>query len=252
MGGSPHHIRHGGRESLEQDEAEAAADRPGIAARIGSRGTFASLAVPQFRLVLAGTVLAQVGGWAEEVARGWLVFQLTDSAFQLGLIGFIRDHATRVLAIAGVMAERLDRRRLAAATQIVPRLSWGYRAARGDGRDPGLAPVHLTCVSGLSQAVNIPTRSVLVYDVWGRSTDERIALNSVVANIAPSRRHQREACSSTTGRQHVLRGLCSWGSLPWRRYAAAVAHAEAPRTPVVAGDPRRDGYVRRTRPWGGW
>jgi len=54
------------------------------------RNTFASLSLPQFRYLLAGTAVSQVASWMEEVARGWLVLQLTDSPLQLGLIGFIR------------------------------------------------------------------------------------------------------------------------------------------------------------------
>jgi MFS family permease len=98
-----------------RDDASATAER--------GRETFASLALPQFRFLLAGTATSQVASWMEEVARGWLVLELTGSAFQLGLIGFIRGITQLVASpVAGVMVDRLDRRRLAAASQIVPGL----------------------------------------------------------------------------------------------------------------------------------
>ena len=236
---------------MQQDEAEEAAGRPGLGTRITSRGTFASLAVPQFRLVLAGTVLAQVGGWAEEVSRGVLVFQLTDSAFQLGLVGFIRGITQLAFSpIAGVMAERLDRRRLAAATQIVPAV---VAAATGLLVATDAIQVWhlyiLTCVSGLSQAVNIPTRSVLVYDVVGTEyLTNAIALNSVVANIARIAAPAAggvmidlAGIASTYYAQAVFMGLATTATLMLR----PVAHAAAPRMPVWQGI--RDGmsYVRR-------
>ncbi len=236
---------------MEQDEAEEAADRPGIAARIGSRGTFASLAVPQFRFLLAGTALAQVGGWMEEVARGWLVHELTKSAFQLGLIGFIRGITQLLFSpIAGVMVDRLDRRKLAAATQISPAivaLTVGILVTTGTVQMWHL--YILTCLSGVAQAINVPARSVLVYDVVGtENLTNAIALNSVVANIS------RVAAPSAGGAMITLTGTAS------AYYAQAVfmvlatmatlmlhpaSHAEAPRTPVWQGIREGFGYTRR-------
>src|SRR2546428_9904828 len=71
-------------------EAGTTAESPRLVERVARSDTFASLALPQFRLLLAGTALSQVADWMNEVARGWLVLQLTGSAFQLGLLGFIR------------------------------------------------------------------------------------------------------------------------------------------------------------------
>src|SRR5262249_21297985 len=41
-----------------------------------------------FRLFWAGNFLSNVGTWMQNVAQGWLVLQLTNSAFWLGLVGF--------------------------------------------------------------------------------------------------------------------------------------------------------------------
>ena len=104
------------------DEPEAPTPRPPAANRI--RGaTFTSLALPQFRFLLAGTALSQVASWMEEAARGWLVLQLTGSPFQLGLLGFIRGFSQLIVSpFAGVMADRLDRRQVAVITQVIPAL----------------------------------------------------------------------------------------------------------------------------------
>jgi len=39
-----------------------------------------------FRLFLGGQFLSQCGTWIQSVARAWLVLQLTDSAFTVGLV----------------------------------------------------------------------------------------------------------------------------------------------------------------------
>ena len=236
---------------MEQEEAPEAADRQGLGARIAGRGTFASLAVPQFRLVLAGTVLSQIAGWMEEVARGWLVLQLTDSAFQLGLIGFIRGITQLVFSpIAGVLADRLDRRRLAAATQIVPgavALAIGILVAT-DAIQMWQLYI-LTCVSGLSQAVNVPTRQVLVYDVvGGENLTNAIALNAVVANVA------RIIAPAVGGIFIGLTGIAStyYAQALFMLLATAATlslrtmiHTEPVRTPVWQGIREGMSYVRR-------
>lgn len=166
-------------------------DAPPVArralARLSGVGTFSSLSLPQFRLLLAGTATSQVAGWMEQVARGWLVLELTHSPFQLGLFEFIRGFSgLAVSPVAGVLADRLDRRRLAAITQVtgaIIAIIVGLLVATGH-----IALWHLymtTAVAGIANAVNMPTRQVLVYDVVGPDhLSNAIALNSVTANVA--------------------------------------------------------------------
>ncbi len=165
---------------------ETTPPRSSVARRAGE-GTFSSLAIPQYRYLVTGTALSQIASWMEEVARGWLVLELTGSPFQLGLLGFIRGFSQLVVSpVAGVMADRLDRRRLAAITQMVPAIDALIIAVLvGSGRIEMWQLYPLVAISGVSGAVNVPTRQVLVYDVaGGENIANAIALNSVVANIA--------------------------------------------------------------------
>lgn len=150
-------------------------------------GTFASFRIRQYRYLVGGTALAQVASWMEEVARGWLVLELTGSAFQLGLLAFIRGFSQLLMSpVAGVLADRLDRRKLAALTQIIPAFDALLIAVLvGTGQIAMWQLYPLVAVSGITGAVNVPTRQVLVYDVvGGENIANAIALNSVVANIA--------------------------------------------------------------------
>jgi MFS family permease len=142
-------------------------------------GRYASLALPQYRLLLGGTVLAQIASWMEEISRGWLAAEvLNASAFQLSLL--------LMSPVAGVLADRLDRRRLAAITQFVPAVDALIIAVLvGTGHIAMWQLYPLVAVSGLSGAVNVPVRQVLVYDVvGGEYIVNAIALNSVVANVS--------------------------------------------------------------------
>jgi MFS family permease len=169
---------------MEQGEA---APRRAVAGFALGRATFVSLALGQFRLLLAGTAASQVASWMETVARGWLVFQLTDSPFQLGLFEFIRGLTSLAASpFAGFVADRLERRFVAGVSQIVPAL-----AAIAIGSlvlTDSVALWHLyliTGIVGVSSTFNFTARQVLVYDTVGADyLPNAIALNSVTANVA--------------------------------------------------------------------
>jgi len=73
-----------------------------------------------FRLYLLGETVSLLGTWVHLTAYGWLILQLTDSAFFLGLINFLNFFPMLVLApLAGVMADRFDRRKLLIAVQAI-------------------------------------------------------------------------------------------------------------------------------------
>ena len=76
---------------------------------------------------------ARPDAWMQNVAQGWLVLELTDSAFMLGLVGFAGSFPWLVLLlVGGVYADRLDRRRLLiranvammAAAAVLTALTW--------------------------------------------------------------------------------------------------------------------------------
>lgn len=169
------------------DAKTAPGARPALAARLAGSGTFSSLALPQFRFLLAGTAFSQIAGWMEEVTRGWLVLELTHSPFQLGLMGFIRGFSQLLVSpAAGVMADRLDRRQLAAITQSVPALvALMIGLLVTTDRIQVWHLYIMACVAGVAGAINMPARQVLVYDVVGSDyLTNAIALNAVISNLA--------------------------------------------------------------------
>src|SRR4051812_23205368 len=87
---------------------------------------FSSLRYPQFRLLLSGQLVANVGVWMQLFGQGWLVVQLAVqdgspqlASFYLGLMGLAR--AVPGLAIglvAGATADRFDRRKILFVTNL--------------------------------------------------------------------------------------------------------------------------------------
>src|ERR687885_1255376 len=87
-------------------------------------GMFRALSHRNFRLFWTGAFLSNVGTWMQAVAQGWLVLQLTNSPFWLGVDGFMATAPGLVLTLGGgVLADLVDRKRLLIFTQIGAGLS---------------------------------------------------------------------------------------------------------------------------------
>src|SRR5215470_13606541 len=80
----------------------------------------AALHHKDFRYFLAGSFLSNIGSWMQSVAQAWLVLQLSNSPFYLGLDGFANTIPIAGFALlGGVAADRFDRRKLLLWTQWI-------------------------------------------------------------------------------------------------------------------------------------
>ncbi len=57
---------------------------------LGKVGTFASLGLRDYRLLWLGQLTISMGQWMDLTSRSWLIYSLTHSPFQLGLVSAIR------------------------------------------------------------------------------------------------------------------------------------------------------------------
>src|SRR5690242_1345902 len=79
---------------------------------------FRALRHRNFRLYFIGQLTSLIGTWMQSVAQGWLMHRLTASAFMLGLLGFCQFLPVMAFTLwAGVVADRVDKRKLLLATQ---------------------------------------------------------------------------------------------------------------------------------------
>ncbi len=92
-----------------------------------------------YRLFIAGRLLALMGVLMQDVAVGWQLYDRTHSAFALGLTGLASVTPTILFALpAGTMADRFDRRHSGARRAATRRLDVGVASDNlGDAR-PGL------------------------------------------------------------------------------------------------------------------
>jgi len=82
-----------------------------------------SLSHRNFRLFFLGQSISLIGTWMQQIAMSWLVFQLTNSSFQLGLVLFCGQIPALFLSpVAGVLIDRWNRHRLLLLTQTLAML----------------------------------------------------------------------------------------------------------------------------------
>ena len=166
-----------------KEHGSGAAPGPGGA----SLGAFSSLRITNFRYLLSGTVAASFAMWMEQIGVGWLVAQLTNSPFQLGLVQFIRGLCLVLGSpFAGWLSDRVDRRWLAGVASMVNGLSALAIAILIVSGHVAMWQLYIAAsVGGLSASVYTPVRQFLVFDAVGREhLPNAIALNSMAFNGA--------------------------------------------------------------------
>jgi MFS family permease len=148
-----------------------------------------------FRLFFTGQSISLIGTWMTRIATSWLVYRLTGSALLLGFVSFAGQIPTFLLApFAGVLVDRLDRRKLLVWTQVLAGVQSLAMAALTLAK---LITIHeiiaLSAFQGIINAFDMPGRqSFLVQMVSDGTTDKpnkqdlgnAIALNSSMVNMA--------------------------------------------------------------------
>src|ERR1044072_9498931 len=83
-------------------------------------GMFRALSHRDYRLFWIGAFLSNIGTWMQAVAQAWLVLLLTNSAFWLGLDGFVATAPGFLFTlVGGVFADLIDRRRLLISKPLI-------------------------------------------------------------------------------------------------------------------------------------
>ena len=152
-----------------------------IAVTARRSGMFRALSHRNYRLFWTGAFLSNVGTWMQAVAQGWLVLQLTNSPFWLGLDAFMATAPGFVLTlIGGVFADRIDRRRLLLYTQVMAGLAALTLAALvATSVVNRWMVLGFSFVTGCCMSLASPSYLALTYDLVGREDlANAIALNS--------------------------------------------------------------------------
>jgi MFS family permease len=134
-----------------------------------------------------GQVISSVGTWLQALAVTWLVLDLTGRSDRLGFAVALQFLPLLLLGgPAGVLADRVDNRRLLLTTSAVSAtlaLVFGLVVSTGTA---DLSVIYgLTFVSGLVLAVERPAMQAMLYQLVGREAlPSAVATNSTVVSVA--------------------------------------------------------------------
>ena len=166
--------------------ATATAPPPPSAELPSRRRSLGAFRHRDFSYLLIGTMGSQMGDWIQTVGQGWLVYQLTGSAAQLGIFAFIRGIAVLLITpFGGAIADRLNRRHLLTFSTVLGALNAALVAVLVATGHIALWQLYLTTtIDGVVASIGLPARQVMVYDVVGpEDLTNAIAINAMGNNI---------------------------------------------------------------------
>jgi MFS family permease len=140
-----------------------------------------------FRLFWTGNFLSNIGTWMQNIAQGWLVLQLTNSAFWLGVVGFASSFPILLFAlIGGVIADHVNKRKMLIVTQSAMMAFAFIMAALAYFKIINVHEiVFLALGTGIAMSLNTPTYQALVPQLVPREDlTNAIALNSAQFNMS--------------------------------------------------------------------
>jgi MFS family permease len=148
-----------------------------------------SLRHGDFRLLWFGHVFTSMAFWMDQVTRGWLVYELTNSTVQLGLVRGVQAIPILLLSpVAGSTADRYSRKTQILITQTCDGLMYGMLALLIMSDEIAVWHVYMSAaVMAIDTTFLQPARAAIIADVVPRSRlANAIGLNSMIFNLARS------------------------------------------------------------------
>ena len=147
---------------------------------------FSSLKYRNFRLLWTGVIISTTGDFIELVALNWLVYELTGSAFYLGMFNLAR--ALPILfftLIAGTLADKYERRKLMIYSQGTAMLLSSILAFLAfTGRINVYNLISIGILQGVANSFNLPIRQSLIPELVPREQiANAVALNGAFFNL---------------------------------------------------------------------
>ena len=138
-----------------------------------------------YRIFFTGQVVSLAGTWMQNVALAWLVIELSGSPLAIGALAFWRFVPFTIFGlVAGVVADRIESRKLVMATQASAMVI-SIALAVVTLTDTATLPIVyvLAALGGVALAFDAPGRQSLTFQMVGpRELPNAVALNSGLFN----------------------------------------------------------------------
>ncbi len=157
------------------------------------RRIFKALEYRDFRILWIGACTSSVGTWMQKLAQSWLVFQISNSAFYLGLDAFLGEIPIVLFSlIGGVVADRRERRQMLLMSQVIQMtcaftlaVLWATGVVRQGAPNSVWFILTLSFFTGFAQAFGGPAYQALLPSLVNKEdVPNAIAMNSIQFNLA--------------------------------------------------------------------
>jgi MFS family permease len=138
-----------------------------------------------YRIFFTGQIVSLAGTWMQNVALAWLVIELSGSPLAIGVLAFCRFVPFTIFGlVAGVVADRIESRKLVMVTQAAAMaISIGLAVVTLTGTATLTLVYVLAAVGGVALAFDAPGRQSLTFQMVGpRELPNAVALNSGLFN----------------------------------------------------------------------
>jgi MFS family permease len=138
-----------------------------------------------YRIFFSGQLVSLAGTWMQNVALAWLVIELSGSALAIGALAFWRFVPFTLFGlVAGVVADRIESRKLVMATQAsAMAISIALAIVTLTGTATLPIVYVLAALGGIALAFDAPGRQSLTFQMVGpRELPNAVALNSGLFN----------------------------------------------------------------------
>jgi len=140
-----------------------------------------------YRLFWFGQTVSMMGTWMQTTAQAWLVYQMTNSPFLLGLIGALQFTPVMLFSlVAGVYLDRFPKKKIIQLTQAISMiLALLLTVLVYSGHIQYWQIAIIVTILGFVNTLDMPTRQSFMMEIVGREhLTSAIALNSVTFNLA--------------------------------------------------------------------
>lgn len=151
------------------------------------RESFQPLELRNFRIYMGGQAVSLLGTWMQITAQSWVVWEISRSTAALGIVGMIGFAPLLLLGpLAGVLADRWDRRRILQVSQTMAMLQAFVLAALVQTGTVALWHVYiLAALLGAVAALDMPAQQAFIGDLAGITQIRKaVVLNTMVFQVS--------------------------------------------------------------------
>lgn len=148
---------------------------------------FPALTHRNFRYFWFGQCISLIGTWMQNAGQSWIVLQITNSAFKLGILNAAQFLPTLLFSVfAGVIVDRFPKRSITMVTQaVLMACAFVLAALIWTGNAQYNYILIIALVLGTAQALDMPARQSMIIELVGKDDlMNAIALNSAIFNGA--------------------------------------------------------------------